>query len=56
MSFKKNRSGVPYLKNECPGFCCQERLTPQLFKRRKSVYKRFGILPRLCWAGIIGLS
>jgi hypothetical protein len=56
LSFKKNRSGVPYLKMKCPGFCCQERLTPQLFKRRKSVYKRFGILPKLCWVGIIGPS
>jgi hypothetical protein len=44
MSFKKNRSGVPYLKIRCPGFYCQERLTPQLCKRKKSACKRFGIL------------
>jgi hypothetical protein len=56
MSLKKNRSGVPYLKNEMPRVYCQDRLTPQLFKRRKSVYKRFGILWKLCWVGIIRLS
>jgi hypothetical protein len=56
MSFKKNRSGVPYLKTKCPGFYCQERLTPQLFKRRKSACKRFGMLRKTSWVGIIGLS
>jgi hypothetical protein len=35
MSFGKNRSGVPYLKSEMPGFCCRGSLTPHLFKRKK---------------------
>jgi hypothetical protein len=48
MSFKKNRSGVPYLKNEMPGFYCQERLTPQLCKRKKRQCKRFGMLRKTC--------
>jgi hypothetical protein len=41
---------------KCPGFYCQERLMPQLFKRRKSVYKRFGILRKPYWVGIVRLS
>jgi hypothetical protein len=56
MSFKKNRSDIPYLKNEMPKVQCQERLTPRLFKRRKSACKRFGMLRKTCWVGIIGLS
>jgi hypothetical protein len=41
---------------KCPGFYCQERLTPHLFKRRRRLYRRFGILQKLCWVGTIGLS
>jgi hypothetical protein len=35
MSFAKNRSGVPYLKLRCQGFCCQGNLILQLLKRNK---------------------
>jgi hypothetical protein len=44
MSFKKNRSGVPYLKSEMPGFCCRGNLMPHLFKRKKRFCRLFGIL------------
>jgi hypothetical protein len=35
MSFSKNRSGVPYLKSDMPGFYCQGNLIPHLGKRNK---------------------
>jgi hypothetical protein len=56
MSFKKNRSGVPYLKNEMPRVLLSVRLTLQPFKRRKNVCKHFGMLRTLCWVGITRLS
>jgi hypothetical protein len=35
MSFGKNRSGVPYLKMTCQGFCYQGSLIPRLLKRNR---------------------
>jgi hypothetical protein len=43
LSFKKNRSGVPYLKNEMPGCCCQGRVTLQPSRRGRNACKRFEI-------------
>jgi hypothetical protein len=40
LSFKKNRSGVPYLKMRCPGYCCQGRATPRPSRRGRNAYKR----------------
>jgi hypothetical protein len=45
LSFKKNRSGVPYLKNECPGYCCRGKATPRPSKRRRNAFRRSG-MPR----------
>jgi hypothetical protein len=56
MSFKKNRVAFHISKTKCPGFYCQERLTPQLCKRKKSACKRFGMLRKTCWVSITGLS
>jgi hypothetical protein len=44
MSFKKNRSGVPYLKNEMPRVLLSGETDPQLCKRKKNACKRFGML------------
>jgi hypothetical protein len=44
LSFKKNRSGVPYLKNDMPGYCCQGRATPRPSRRERNACKRSGIL------------
>jgi hypothetical protein len=44
MSFKKNSSGVPYLKNEMPRVLLSGELTPQLCRRERNACKRFGIL------------
>jgi hypothetical protein len=46
LSFKKNRSGVPYLKNEMPGFCCQERVTLRPSRKGRNACKRFE-MPRI---------
>jgi hypothetical protein len=46
LSFKKNRSGVPYLKMRCLGFYCQERVTPQLNRKGRNACKRFE-MPRM---------
>jgi hypothetical protein len=55
MSFKKNRSGVPYLKNEMPRVLLSGE-TDATTLQEKSVYKRFGIPRKLCWVGITRLS
>jgi hypothetical protein len=47
MSFKKNRSGVPYLKSEMPRVLLPGNLTPHLFKRKKRFCRLFGILRKL---------
>jgi hypothetical protein len=44
LSFKKNRSDVPYLKNEMPGYCCRGRATPQPSRRGRNACKRSEIL------------
>jgi hypothetical protein len=56
LSFKKNRSGIPYLKNEMPRVYCQERVTLQLSRKGRNACKRFE-MPRITSkAGIIKLS
>jgi hypothetical protein len=45
LSFKKNRSGVPYLKNDMPRYCCRGKATPRANKRRRNAYRRSG-MPR----------
>jgi hypothetical protein len=42
LSFKKNRSGVPYLKNEMPRVLLPGRATPRPSKRRRNAYRRSG--------------
>jgi hypothetical protein len=44
LSFKKNRSGVPYLKMRCLGFYCQERAMLQLSRRGRNACRRFETL------------
>jgi hypothetical protein len=44
LSFKKNRSGVQYLRMRSPGYCCQGRATPRPSRRKRSACKHFGIL------------
>jgi hypothetical protein len=41
LSFKKNRSGVLYLKMT---YCCQGRATPRLSRRERNACKGSGIL------------
>jgi hypothetical protein len=40
LSFKKNRSGVPYLKNEMPRVLLPGRTTPRPSRRGRNAYKR----------------
>jgi hypothetical protein len=44
LSFKKNRSGVPYLKNDMPRVLLPGRATPRPSKRERSACKHSGIL------------
>jgi hypothetical protein len=47
MSFKKNRSGVPYLKNEMPRVLLSGETDATTLKRKKNACKRFGILRKM---------
>jgi hypothetical protein len=40
LSFKKNRSDVPYLKMRCPRCCYQERVTLKPSRRGRNACKR----------------
>jgi hypothetical protein len=40
LSFKKNRSGVPYLKNVMPRVLLPGRATPRPSRRWRNAYKR----------------
>jgi hypothetical protein len=44
LSFKKNRSGVSYLKNDMPRVLLPRRATPQPSRREWSACKHSGIL------------
>jgi hypothetical protein len=44
LSFKKNRSGVPYLKNDMPRVLLPGRATPRPSRRERSACKHSGIL------------
>jgi hypothetical protein len=44
LSFKKNRSGVSYLKNEMPRVLLPGRATPRPSRRERNACKHSGIL------------
>jgi hypothetical protein len=45
LSFKTNRSGVPYLKNDMPRVLLPGEVAPRPSKRRRNAYRRSG-MPR----------
>jgi hypothetical protein len=55
MSFKKNRSGVPYLKTEMPRVLLSGETDATSFQEKEEPLQGFGMLQRLCWVGIIRL-
>jgi hypothetical protein len=48
MSFKKNRSGVPYLKNEMPRVLLSGETDATTLQEKENVCKCFGMLRKLC--------
>jgi hypothetical protein len=48
MSFKKNRSGVPYLKNEMPRVLPSGETDATTLQEKKRQCKRFGMLRKTC--------
>jgi hypothetical protein len=47
MSFKKNRSGVPYLKSELPRVLLPGESDATSFQEKEEVCRLFGILRKL---------
>jgi hypothetical protein len=56
MSFKKNRSGVPYLTNEMPRVLLLGETDATTLQEKEECIQAFEILWKLCWVGIIRLS
>jgi hypothetical protein len=56
MSFKKNRSGVPYLKNEMPMVLLSGETDATTLQKKEECMQAFGRLRNLCWVGITRLS
>jgi hypothetical protein len=57
MSFKKNRSGVPYLKNELPRVLLSGETDATTIQEKEEVLQAFRDSAEIvCWVGTIGLS